>query len=292
LRILLATDGSDEAAAARQLLQALPLPSGSTLRVISVVNVPAGIAGGRVSVRMLELLSQEDWARADRVVHVAAEQLSCEGLTVSTAVRNGEPAAQIILAADEFAADLVVVGSKGLTGLQGFFLGSVARSVAKRAPCPVLVARAPRNGLRQVVVATDGSDRANRAIEFVARLPLPDPSEIRLVHVVRPYVPFSGLPTEGPEVQLAVDEVRRQQEEMAAEVLAAAAKRLTEVGRSVRTELRVGDPTSEILELAEALQADLIVAGARGAGLLEGLLLGSVADRLLKEARCSVLIVH
>jgi nucleotide-binding universal stress UspA family protein len=56
--------------------------------------------------------------------------------------------------------------------------------------------------------------------------------------------------------------------------------------------VRTGNPATEILELAERRRADLIVAGARGVSLLEGLLVGSVAERLLREARCSVLIVH
>jgi nucleotide-binding universal stress UspA family protein len=54
----------------------------------------------------------------------------------------------------------------------------------------------------------------------------------------------------------------------------------------------VGDPADEILRLAEEREADLIVAGARGVSFLERLLVGSVADRLLKYADCSVLIVH
>jgi nucleotide-binding universal stress UspA family protein len=57
-------------------------------------------------------------------------------------------------------------------------------------------------------------------------------------------------------------------------------------------ELLTGDPATEILRVAEERNADLVVAGARGVSLIERLLVGSVADRLLKEAPCSVLIVH
>jgi nucleotide-binding universal stress UspA family protein len=87
-------------------------------------------------------------------------------------------------------------------------------------------------------------------------------------------------------------EVQQIQQESGASLLAAAQAELAKGARPSRVELREGDPTTEILRLAEERNADLVVAGARGISWIEGLILGSVADRLLKEALCSVLIVH
>lgn len=293
LKVLLATDGSSEAAAAGEVLNLPPLPAGSAVRVLSVVDVPQGAFGGRISATMLELVANEEWAQADRAVERLQEALARPGLAVSSTIRNGDPAQEILQAAEEFHADLIAVGSKGRAGLAGLLVGSVARTVAKRSSRPVLVARPPRAGLRQVVVATDGSEHAEHAVRFSARLPLPDAAQVTVVHVVRPFTPFPGPLRDPVEAfQAAVVEVQRRQEEAGAALLAEAKRLLAAEGRQAETALRVGDPATELLALAEERQADLILAGARGASFVEGLLMGSVSDRLLKEAPCSVLIVR
>jgi nucleotide-binding universal stress UspA family protein len=183
-----------------------------------------------------------------------------------------------------------VVGSRGLTGIERFFLGSVARRVAKLCPRPVLVARALRSQLREAIVATDGSEHAAHAVRFAASLPLPEGAQITLIHVVRPQHSFR-LPLQSPDHEHKIAEMQQKQEAIGRELLVSAQEILAIPGQPAGTDLRVGDPAAEILRLAEERSADLIVAGARGVSLIEGLLMGSVADRLLKHAPCSVLIV-
>ena len=131
------------------------------------------------------------------------------------------------------------------------------------------------------------------AVRFAGRLPLPEAARVTVVHVVRPFAMMPGLFADPAEqFQLAVVEVQQQQEAAGAALLAEAKQRLEAAGRPAETALRVGDPTGEIAALAEGRQADLVIAGARGVSLVEGLLMGSVSDRLLKEAPCSVLIVR
>jgi nucleotide-binding universal stress UspA family protein len=142
-------------------------------------------------------------------------------------------------------------------------------------------------------VATDGSERATHAVQFAAKLPLPEAASRTLVHVVRPFKPYPEyFYTDPEEHRSTVAEARRKQEEQGAGVLAAAKETFASWGKPVQAELRAGDPASEIVRLADDWDVDLIIAGARGASLIEGLLMGSVADRLLKEAHCSVLVVH
>jgi nucleotide-binding universal stress UspA family protein len=293
LKVLIATDGSQEASVACRLLQLLSLPKGSAIHVISAIYVqpiyPEYHAAWQTMEQLFEY--QREWAH--ETVRQTAEGLMREGIEVTTSVPTGEPADAILRAAEAFDADLVVVGSRGLTGLEAFLLGSVARSVAKRCQRPVLVARAPRNDLREVVVATDGSEHASHAVQFAARLPLPGLTQIAVVHAVQPHPGFPGVsPREHGAHEAAAAEARRKAEEIGAGVIAAAQERFNAAGRSARTELRVGDPAAEILRLTEERSADLIVCGARGVSFIEGLLMGSVADRLLRHAHCSVLIAH
>jgi nucleotide-binding universal stress UspA family protein len=262
------------------------------IQVMSVVNEPIHL-GYESNWAVAEDLLRSEEELANRAVAEAETLLKREGVVVTTALHRGTPAREILRVAEEFSADLVVVGSKGLSGLEGFLMGSVARAVAKRCECPVLVARAPGNELREVIVATDGSEHASHALRRAATLPLPDTAHRTLVHVVRPYKPVPDfLYMDAAEHEAAGAEVHRKQREIGAAVLEEAQEELNRLGKAASTELRVGEPATEILRLAGELNADLIIAGARGVSFIEGLLMGSVAERLLKEARCSVLIVH
>ena len=84
---------------------------------------------------------QEERERAQRTVGTRAKELKPQLRTVSTSVREGDAGDQILAAAHDFAADLIVVGSRGQTGLARIFAGSVARRVLLEARCSVLVAR-------------------------------------------------------------------------------------------------------------------------------------------------------
>ena len=143
MKILLAVDGSEYSAAAVEAVTARPWPSGTTVRVLSAVErvVPPAAevwydAGGS-----LESAQQELTKRADQLTAGVAETLRASGLTTETAVRDGDPRSVIVDEAQDWSADLIVVGSHGYTGLKRWLLGSVAQSVVGHAPCSVEVVR-------------------------------------------------------------------------------------------------------------------------------------------------------
>jgi nucleotide-binding universal stress UspA family protein len=191
----------------------------------------------------------------------------------------------------ESGADLIVVGSEGLTGVPGFLLGSVARDVAHHAERPVLVARAPQHGVRAVIVAVDASDHAVSAVEFACRLPLPAEAEFLVTHVLHPRDALREQSWEDAELEALATRLRQRRHDEAAVLLGAAMARLEAAGKRPVMAIREGSPAPEILKLAEERRVDLIVAGARGMSGFRRLVVGSVADRLLKFAHCSVLIV-
>lgn len=281
-RIVLGTDGSSHAKDAATFLGRLTLPAGTEVQVVCVVDpfVESVVGPGFAE-------------RAQALVEETAAAVRGYGVEVSAALRQGDADHQLLAAAEEFHADLLVVGSRGLTGLEEFVLGSVARSVVHHAHCPVLVARPIRHELRSVVLAHDGSKHADHAVEFAASLPLPAQTEVSLVHVVRPPHPLTDISGFGDyhlyEALEAAQEERREEGEA---ILRAAATRLGEAGRRTTTEVLGGDPAFAILNTAAARDADLIIAGARGSSLITRLVIGSVTDRLLKKAPCSLLIVH
>jgi nucleotide-binding universal stress UspA family protein len=285
VQILLATDGSESAAEACRLIRDLPLPVGSAVQVLSVVPGPQ--------------YHYAEWALAQLKAHVegitdkAAACVRRSGVEVSTTCTFGEIVREITAAAQLFDADLIVAGSAGRTGLAGFLLGSVARNVAHHADRPVLVARHPRGAIRKAVLAVDGSAHADEALEFACRFPFAADTEVRVCAVARPQPLVITDPLEViPEYAELVREALLAVEREAGETVDRACLRLGEAGVRAGGVVRNGDPGDQLIRLMQEEHADLVIAGARGTSLLKGLGLGSVADRLLKGAPASVLLVR
>ena len=283
IRVLLATDGSKEADAAQELLLHFAFPAGSAVEVMTVLDalpwqVPASLRG-----------AEKEWAQ--RTVKAAGESFREKGVALSERIVRGEPAHEILQQAAASPVDLVVVGATGRTGLAGVVLGSVARNVAQHAVCSVLVGRRPLHQQRKVVLALDESENAQEALAFAAILPLPRDTEIVLCYVARPYQ-YAAMNEYIPSMLELLQDTWQEQHENGQKLLVKARAFLEEQGKRVTTIIRDGDPARELTRLAEQIDADLIIAGARGVSRIEGLLLGSVADRLLKQATSSVLIVR
>jgi nucleotide-binding universal stress UspA family protein len=285
LKVLFATDGSDEAENARHLLSFLPLPAGSRIHTMTVM------AGAEWTMPEWFVAGEHSWGES--VSRKAAGALAREGVEVSATARSGAVAFEIIEAAEELDADLIVLGSKGLTGLKGFLLGSVARNVAKHAKRSVLVARELQNSLQRVLVAMDGSEHATAAARFAIGLPLPEETTIEVVSVLRPIQQYAVI---APEMLVEYDEAmraaREQERTENEQLVREVAARLHQHGKRSEAHVLEGDPADQLLKHAAASGTDLLIVGARGISLIEGLLVGSVADRILRDAKCSVLLVR
>jgi nucleotide-binding universal stress UspA family protein len=147
MRILLAIDGSAASAVAAHMIPTRPWPKQSSLRLLTVVqpiSVAFGPLGGQPqSTDLLDRLAREEMEWANALLKEAAISMRDSGLPVETAVRMGDPRAEIVADAQEHGADLVILGSHGRTGLKRWFLGSVAEHVVRHAPCSVEVVRRP-----------------------------------------------------------------------------------------------------------------------------------------------------
>jgi nucleotide-binding universal stress UspA family protein len=146
-RVLLADDGSDPAAKARLAVAEWPIFDGAEVTVTSVSHVSgpihSAIAPTVYRAAMADYARSLDAARdhRDQTLRAAAMELQVAGRRVAKAPRDGDPAGEILAAAAETGADLIVVGSRGQGGLARLLLGSVARNVLYGAACSVLVVR-------------------------------------------------------------------------------------------------------------------------------------------------------
>jgi nucleotide-binding universal stress UspA family protein len=142
-----------------------------------------------------------------------------------------------------------------------------------------------------ILIATDGSEDAGHALDFVLRFPFPRESKMTVVTVVSdiPMLP-EELDALDASQNEALDKANKRLTEEAHELVAREGNRLREDGWSGETVVRNGNPVIEILNIAKEIDADLIVLGSHGTGMAKRFLLGSVSDRVLEYANCSVLI--
>lgn len=142
--------------------------------------------------------------------------------------------------------------------------------------------------MKKIVVATDGSEIADRALQAACALALPFAAEMILVNVEQGFAPDDVEPLNISQTP-SMDEVLYASSE---KLLAHAAEKAKALGVSdVRTHSGLGDPAGYVLDFCKDEKPDLIVVGRRGRGQLAGLLMGSVSQRLASTASCKVMVV-
>jgi nucleotide-binding universal stress UspA family protein len=286
MRVLLATDGSDDARKATTWLHQLPVPSATEIRVLSVAQLPQAA----LDIPPVREFNQTLLDAARRTAEIASATLIDKG-PVSVRVVDGEPREVIVREAREWPAELTVVGARGLGTVGRFLLGSVSTDILHGAPGAIAIVRGAVSNTRRVLVGCDGSPDALEAIRFLGTLPLGRETVVRLLGVVTPPVIPSGPETAAIPWPPTMDAYIDKQMAALRDVLTRAEAMLgAKMGR-VEHSIVLGQPAAEIVAAAEERGTDLVVVGARGLGLLGRFVLGSVSDRVVHHAPCPVLVV-
>lgn len=279
MRILLATDGSDSAQVAVDLVAGMRWPIGSCIRLVRAVDPQS------------HELDAHDVIAAERDLEDIAATLRSRGLRLEHILLRGRPADEIVDDIRGHRPDLVVVGNRGHSAFDRMLLGSVSAELVDRSPVPVLVARKPT--LERVVVPVDGSTIATDAVDAIRHWPFLTAADITVLSVAPPPLGvWVGL-VPGPGDQLT-GTFENARAELIAEYLEYAndgAEALRRTGLKARAEARSGAPADRIVAFGDECDADLIVMGSHGRTGLTRLVLGSVARNVLHHASCSVLIV-
>lgn len=207
---------------------------------------------------------------------------------VQKQVRNVAAPSAILEYADEQDVDLIVMGTHGRRGVRRLMIGSVAEEVVRRASRPVLTVRAdantPRRLVERVLAPVDFSDYTHLTIAHAAALAQTYEARLDLLHVVN-----AGAFTEiyGIEpIAVPANDVVKGAEERLAEIIR------DEVGyEHVVAEVKLGYPATTIVDVAEEHEADLIAIATHGRTGMKRMLMGSVAEKVVRMAPCPVFTV-
>ncbi len=257
------------------------------------------------------------------LLRMAEEQAGGKGVKhVETVFDNGDAGERILACAKERSADLVIMGSRGFGQLKGLVLGSVSHKVFHLAPCScVTVNRKDEQpaleGLESILVATDGSEQAVKAVDLASEIAGKYGAELALLYVIsrgpsleqlRDSIDTDQLskrardeldPAQHPIAEHASSSFfppvvsKRTLKEIARQVLARGQGTAEAKGvPSTKLILREGDPARTIVNLARRQRVDMVAMGSRGLGGVEGMLTGSVSYKVNQTVPCSCMIVR
>ena len=208
---------------------------------------------------------------------------------VQEQLESAVPAEALTGYADEHDIDLVVMGTHGRRGVDRMLFGSVTEEVVRTAPCPVLTVRAdaeraPDQAVRRVLVPIDFSDASREALRHAKEIALTYGAEVDLLHAVQSPTYPSAYNLD--PISFPTDEVVEQAEEQLADWA------LEELGyEHALVSAEVGSPSGTILDYVEKNEVDLVVIATHGRTGLDRLVLGSVAERVVRQAPTPVFLV-
>src|SRR5262245_59287964 len=305
MRVLLATDGSDQATTAFRTAARLLRLEDSAFDLLCVAPefyFPKGQAGktSKKTAGMVEAYDRRIGAEGRQHLINAQATLATFAVEAETRVEVGSPARVITRLAAEY--DITVIGAHDQYTRSKPGLGPVASRVVAAAPGSVLIGRELGEEGRQwrILAAVDGSLASERALEVMASSLQTGEAEITLLSVAETPWVHLGLDREwfdyppdftdfdgAPSDRAFKDELQRE----ATSVVEVARRRLERHGLSATLMITEGDPALEILGEAERGEYDLIVIGATGEDDLKHDLLGSVSSKVTQAAPCSTLVV-
>ena len=277
-KILLATDGSDESQAATAAVALLARDSGAVVRVVHVWNLEVHHRHGVWDVEMR--------SEADGLIRETVDRLRAQGIQAEGAIcrsDNDHIAAAVAEAARQFGADLIVVGSRGLSNWQALLRHSVSHQVLSNVDCPVLIVRAmpdTTHGERRVLLAVAGGDDVEPATRAAIAAAGAPGSRVLVLHV-----PLDVSSAQGFAYVERDEEIRT--------TLDRALRMLKDAGVAAESMVPAPDSVGRaVADTAAAWHADVIVIESARLSDLGGLLFASVTHDLLHLTKTPVLVAE
>lgn len=288
-RIVVPTDFSDTADTAIKLATDLADYYAATLDLVNVVDATVYAYAGYP----FASLSKELMSGAEEALNKV--KVGVKNAKLNRYLLSGAPAREIADHAKRHKADLIVIGTHGHGAVARFFLGSVADRVVHESDCPVIVTKAPKGKVKharkrskpfeRILFPTDFSDTSKRALDAAVAMTEDMDAELFVLHVIDDSLISTHVEEER---HIILKELRRHAlDEMRKQLPAELMKNFETIGAVKR-----GDPGKQISSYAETHHCDLVVMGTHGRTGVERVLIGSVADKVVRRANCAVYLVR
>jgi len=278
-RLLVATDFSPRADVAL----------GRAVQIVSEHGAGLSLFHVRDADARDDMVSRQLTPSVEEALRQKIDKLSLPDKAAATfRIAIGKPFVEIIRGARDEGAELVVLGAHGEHFLKDLLLGTTAEKVVRKGDRPVLVVkRAAHSPYRRVLVAVDFSENSRYALELALRLA--PQAQFHVVHV------YQGFEAQLRRAGIPESEIVRQLRPLVKEArqkMGAFLGGIDHRGKPIRQELWDGRPHHEITTVAKRVRAELVAVGSTGRTGLPYILLGSVAERTVRYAPCSVLTVR
>ncbi|MGO4740306.1 universal stress protein [Bosea sp. 2KB_26] len=278
-RILVATDLSTRSDRALRRATFIAKRLGSSLWLVHVVD-------GDLPHRMIEAERSAAMAVLEDTVRTTCE---ADGVSANFGVVVDDTFNGILSAANEFGADLLVLGPHR-SRFRDVFTGTTVERVVRRSRIPVLVAiQPPSTAYERTLLALDFDDASKAAARGALRMGIFDKSAVKIMHAFD--APALGLMKRSIMDPVAIDEYVAKERVDAIERLEAYTKELGIPPTPSGVVLREGSPAQSILDGARAERSDLIVLGTSKKSGAKRVVIGSVAEQVLRDAERDILII-
>lgn len=293
-----------------------PVPAGEAARVL--VAVDGSEFADHALVHAMRLKQEHGWSLQFHLLNVqhflakeAAEhhleefglrdtrdaraRLDAADLPYRLHIVMGYPAETIVRCARELGVELIVMGTRGLGAIEGLLVGSATYKVVHLSPLPVTLVSAERprskpgrSPMLRILLPVDGSPGSDRAVrEVIGWLRRFGPAQVHVLNVQPPFLVIEELLAARQEL------IDRWTQKAGKEACRSAREQLEAAGVTHETEIAAGDDVAEtIVRIARERGCDLIVMGTRGTGAARGIMLGSVATKVVHLAQTPVTLVR
>ncbi len=306
MKILVAVDFSPQAREAIRFVMSVDWPKKSEIYLIHVIelkNAPS-------------LIPSDGPFGWDRVISQAREEMETKARLfleqtkrkflkrcphiIKSVVVEGLPGAEILQAVKDYQIDLVLLGTRGLSNVKRFLLGSTSEWVMGEASCSVLLVRKKLSKVTmgktaaKIILATDGSSGAWNMVRLLGLLTFKTPPKVTVTHVVgRPAYLEGWYWGKGKaEFKQLAEQLLNNAKKEGGSHLEEISQRVKELNMDVNTVLAKGDPANEILKIAERMKAKLIIVGSKGFKGGKPIPLGGIVRKISRYAPCSVLLTR
>ena len=300
MKVLCAVDGSEFSNRAIEAVGTLFHQALKELRLIHVIDdlhLKQGLKKERVKARNMKKILGALEEDAKKILEASKQKAAlaiCQSttspfVTIKTVLGRGHVTDAIINEAQKRKADIIVMGSRGLSDIKGYLMGSVSRKVLVHAPCSVLTIKDPLPKSCRSLLAVDGSNASKRAATFLKNWIRPPSLSLHVLSVVPNFL-----------TDIAPKVLSKNHLKALTQPFQIRAKELTiqyrefflKEGYEITTEVQSGDPKKVILNSLEKKNRHLAILGTKGLTGPERFQMGSVSEWVAAYTPCSVLVVR